>query len=121
MKSIKMIGLAMLITLFAVGYVLAEGKTVKEDSQTTCPVMGGTINKELYADYEGKRVYFCCEGCAPEFQKDPDKYIKKLENEGVVLKDVPRAELKNKANPGADSNCEKSNSCGGCGGCDCSG
>ena len=91
MKSIKMIGLAMLITLFAVGYVLAEGKTVKEDSQTTCPVMGGTINKELYADYEGKRVYFCCAGCIPEFQKDPEKYIKKLEDECMTLEKNPEA------------------------------
>ena len=117
MKSIKMIGLAMLITLFAVGYVLAEGKTVKEDSQTTCPVMGGTINKELYADYEGKRVYFCCAGCIPEFQKDPEKYIKKLEDEGVVLEDVPTAELKNNSNKGADSKSKQSGSCGDCG-CD---
>ena len=31
--------------------------------QTTCPVMGGAINKDVYADYEGKRVYFCCPGC----------------------------------------------------------
>ena len=120
MKSIKIVGVAMLITLFAVGYVLAEAKTVKEDSQTTCPVMGGTINKELYADYEGKRVYFCCAGCIPDFKKDPAKYIKKLEDEGVVIEDVPKAELKNKANPATDSECKQSNSCGGCGGCGCS-
>lgn len=28
-------------------------------AQTTCPVMGGAINREWYADYQGKRVYFC--------------------------------------------------------------
>ena len=116
MKSIKMIGLAMLITMFAVGYVLAED-TVK--SQANCPVMGGKINKEIYADYEGKRVYFCCQGCIPEFQKEPAKYVKKLEDKGMVLENVPKAELKNKSNPATASECKQSGSCGGCGDCGC--
>ena len=51
-------------------------------AQTTCPVMGGTINKELYADYKGERVYFCCMACKPQFDKDPEKYIKKLKEMG---------------------------------------
>jgi hypothetical protein len=82
--------------------------------------MGGKINKDIYVDHEGKRVYFCCKGCVPEFQKNPAKYLNKLENEGVVLEDVPRAELKNKPNPAAGSECTKSSSCVGCGGCGCS-
>ncbi|HKK32064.1 MAG TPA: YHS domain-containing protein, partial [Desulfomicrobiaceae bacterium] len=57
--------------------------------QTKCPVMGYTINKEIYADYEGKRVYFCCGSCISEFKKNPEKYIKKLEEQGVDLKKVP--------------------------------
>ena len=120
MKSIKTVSLAMLITMSAVGYVLAEGNTINQNAQTNCPVMGGTINKALYADYEGKRVYFCCEGCVPEFQKDPVQYLKKFKNTGVILKTVPTAELKNKSNPSTDSDCNKNNSCGGCGGCGCS-
>ena len=52
-------------------------------AQTTCPVMGGTIvNKELYADYKGQRVYFCCMACPDEFKKDPEKYIAKLKEMG---------------------------------------
>ena len=46
--------------------------------QTTCPVMGGTINKELHADYKGERVYFCCMACLSKFAKDPEKYINKM-------------------------------------------
>lgn len=46
--------------------------------QTTCPVMGGKINKDIYTDYQGKRVYFCCAACKPEFEKNPKKYIGKL-------------------------------------------
>lgn len=47
-------------------------------SQVSCPVQGGKINKELYADYKGERIYFCCAGCDKEFNKDPEKYLKKM-------------------------------------------
>jgi YHS domain-containing protein len=46
--------------------------------QTTCPVMGGAINKNFYAEYKGKKVYFCCPTCKGEFEKNPEKYISKL-------------------------------------------
>lgn len=46
--------------------------------QTTCPVMGGPIDPEVYTEYEGKRVYFCCEGCDRKFLEDPEQYLDKL-------------------------------------------
>jgi len=46
--------------------------------QTTCPVMGGAINKDLFVEYKGKKVYFCCAGCEEQFNKEPEKYIAKL-------------------------------------------
>ena len=61
-----------------------------DHAQTTCPVMGGKINKAIFADYQGKRVYFCCAGCPAEFQKDPAKYVKILEDQGVVLEKSPQ-------------------------------
>lgn len=62
----------------------------KKKPQTTCPVMGGKINKDIYADYEGKRVYFCCKSCVAKFKEDPEKYIKKLEKENVKIKDISK-------------------------------
>jgi YHS domain-containing protein len=59
--------------------------------QTTCPVLGGNINKQVYADYQGKRIYFCCAGCDAEFKQNPEKYLKKLEAQGVVLEPSPAA------------------------------
>jgi YHS domain-containing protein len=57
--------------------------------QTTCPVMEGEkINKSLYVDYEGKRLYVCCKGCIKEVTKDPAKWFKKAEAEGVTLDKV---------------------------------
>lgn len=46
--------------------------------QTTCPVMGAPINKALFVEYEGKKVYFCCPGCEEKFKAEPQKYIAKL-------------------------------------------
>ncbi len=57
-------------------------------AQTTCPAMGGKINKEQYVDYEGKRIYVCCKGCIAKIQKDPKKYIQKMESEGVTVAKV---------------------------------
>ncbi len=63
----------------------------KPGPQTACPVMGGKINKELFVDHAGKRIYACCEGCLPKIRKDPAKYIKQLEDAGVVLDKTPDA------------------------------
>lgn len=57
--------------------------------QTTCPVLDGKINKSLYADVDGKRIYVCCAGCIDKIKADPAKYIEKLEAEGVALDSAP--------------------------------
>ena len=57
--------------------------------QTMCPVLGGEVNKKLFVDFEGKRIYVCCKGCIGEVQKAPAKYVKKLESDGVVLDAAP--------------------------------
>jgi YHS domain-containing protein len=46
--------------------------------QTMCPVMGGTIDKNVFVEYKGKKVYFCCPGCKDKFEAEPEKYLAKL-------------------------------------------
>ncbi len=46
--------------------------------QTICPVMGNPIDKNIFVEYQGKKVYFCCQGCPAVFQADPQKYLAKL-------------------------------------------
>lgn len=47
--------------------------------QTTCPIMdGNAIDKALFVEYKGKKVYFCCPECEDKFNKEPEKYIAKL-------------------------------------------
>jgi YHS domain-containing protein len=60
--------------------------------QTTCPVMDEPINKKSFVDYQGKRVYFCCNMCPATFLKDPEKYMKKLHDQGIALEDTPQAD-----------------------------
>jgi YHS domain-containing protein len=46
--------------------------------QTICPVMEGPVNKKIFTEYQGKKVYFCCPSCKADFEKNPEKYIAKL-------------------------------------------
>jgi len=55
----------------------AQAKAVAGE-QTTCPVMGGAIDKTIFTEYKGKKVYFCCKGCVDTFKADPEKYVSKL-------------------------------------------
>jgi YHS domain-containing protein len=56
----------------------AEEAAEAVSEQTLCPVMNQQINKELFTEYNGRKVYFCCPGCEETFLKDPEKYLGKL-------------------------------------------
>jgi YHS domain-containing protein len=55
--------------------------------------MGGLVNKNIYADYQGNRVYFCCPPCLKEFKKDPEKYVKKMKEQGIALAKSPDSDI----------------------------
>ena len=47
----------------------------------TCIVSGGqlgSMGEPVSRVYKGQEVKFCCAGCIPSFESDPDKYMKKL-------------------------------------------
>ena len=67
-----MASLILVVFLFPCGGFAGE-KGLKP--QTVCPVLGGKINKDVYTDYQGQRIYFCCPACIKSFEK----YLKKLE------------------------------------------
>lgn len=101
-KTIQALILVLTLIAFAAGSLWATdaraAAEVKPAPQATtqakCPVLGGDINKQVYADYKGKRIYFCCSGCDTEFWKDPEKYMKKLEEQGVTLETAPAGAAK---------------------------
>jgi YHS domain-containing protein len=60
-----------------------------------CPVMGTMVESEAkavgFSDYNGKRYYFCCDGCKPSFDKDPAKYAVATTQEKQSQADVLEA------------------------------
>lgn len=74
--------------------VSAATNMVAVKAQTTCPVMGGAIDKSKFVDYDGKRIYVCCGGCIATIKKNPAKYVKKLEAEGITLDKAEAAQAK---------------------------
>jgi len=60
----------------------AEAKA-KPDLLTTCPVSGdklGEMGKPYVFVYKGQEVKLCCPNCKKDFDKDPAKYLKKIQN-----------------------------------------
>jgi len=50
-----------------------------EIEQTMCPIMDNNkIDKNVFVEYKGKKVYFCCADCKAKFEAEPGKYIAKL-------------------------------------------
>jgi YHS domain-containing protein len=52
----------------------------KEKIVIKCPVSGESVDSmggKLAVDFEGGKVFFCCDKCPPAFKKDPTKYIAK--------------------------------------------
>jgi hypothetical protein len=72
-----------------VGMLMVVAAAAFAGPQTTCPVMGGKINKTQYVDVEGYRIYICCKGCIEPLKAAPAKYIAKLKAEGVEVEKTP--------------------------------
>ncbi|MCL4503592.1 MAG: YHS domain-containing protein [Deltaproteobacteria bacterium] len=88
MKMAKIFCISLMVLALAAGPALAAGQP---KPQTVCPVLGGKVNKQIYVDYQGKRVYLCCQGCEAQFKKDPEKFMKKIQEQGITLEKCPEA------------------------------
>jgi uncharacterized membrane protein len=65
-----------LLALLVPGVALASSGEEEEVTNEFCPVMEGTpVSEDLYLDYRGVRVHFCCESCVTDFRNDPEKYV----------------------------------------------
>ncbi len=80
----------------------AKKEEGEKKMQQTCPVMGGKINKKLYVDHDGKRIYVCCKACIAKVKKDPETYVKKIEAKGEAIEAAPEATAKSTPEPGGE-------------------
>jgi uncharacterized membrane protein/YHS domain-containing protein len=58
--------------------------------QVYCPVTPEEeIDSEVFTEYEGKRVYFCCERCRARFLRDSQRYATRLIIAGAPVEKQP--------------------------------
>ena len=86
MKTRIVVALLVLIaTAGIIGGVLAaeadkSDAKAKEKLVIKCPVTGKSVDSmggKVAVDFEGGKVYFCCDMCPPTFKKDTAKYAAK--------------------------------------------
>lgn len=56
----------------------------KDKTCGKCPISGKPAKDSVAADYLGKKVYFCCEGCPEAFTKDVKKFAAKANHQLLV-------------------------------------
>ena len=83
-----------LLTLLALFSACSFVEETELKPQTICPVMGGKIDANVYVDYQGQRIYFCCPSCKEEFLKEPERYMKKLAEDKILLESVQDYQLR---------------------------
>lgn len=69
----------LIVAALALGMVwgarLSAEEAVKVEAK--CVVSGKAIKKDVSADFEGGKVFFCCPGCPGPFNKDTAKFAAK--------------------------------------------
>jgi membrane fusion protein, copper/silver efflux system len=66
----------------------AEGITVAR-LQTHCPIMNLPIDRALYHDHAGWRIYVCCPGCLDEVRERADEMMSEHAAKGIVFERAP--------------------------------
>lgn len=81
--QIAMAGLFMASTIVYAGddVVRQQAATTKSYPLKTCIVSGdelGSMGKEVIFNYENQQIKLCCKACIKEFNANPNKFIKLL-------------------------------------------
>ena len=96
MKQTKIVSSALLVVAFLAAPLtgFAETKDAAKDAPAkeakaepyalkTCIVsdeaLGGSMGEPYVFNYKGREIKMCCKDCRKDFDKNPAKYIKKLE------------------------------------------
>jgi YHS domain-containing protein len=83
-KTIQLIMLAALpvLSFASEGHDPSAAETIGPEQtilNNMCPVMPDMkVNPEIFTDYQGKRIHFCCDNCKATFEKNPEKYLDRL-------------------------------------------
>ena len=69
--------------VFAADAKVDTKEKVKPYTLKTCPVsdekLGGDMGDPYVFKHEGREIKLCCKSCLKDFKKEPEKYVKKIE------------------------------------------
>jgi YHS domain-containing protein len=63
-------------------------QVIHAGTQTHCPIGGGEVDKSVFEDYQGQRIYFCCPGCEGPFLADPEAHLTAISAKGQTVASV---------------------------------
>ena len=69
----------------------AVEKAAVAKAQTLCPIEGAKIDKALFVDVEGSRIYVCCKDCIDKVKADSKAAMKKIADAGETCEKCPAA------------------------------
>jgi YHS domain-containing protein len=69
--------LGIVVALMSMWAIQGWAADEKADTAGKCPVSGEAASKEHARDFDGGKVYFCCEKCPVAFEKDSKKFAAK--------------------------------------------
>lgn len=80
----KCFNLALAATILLTAALAAgQKKPAPPPKEIACPVMptmkvniASATKTKHYADYKGRRYFFCCDACPPIFKRNPEKFRK---------------------------------------------
>ncbi len=76
------IALVWLALSMVVGASEAANPAAVVPDNPMCPVMlGSAVDPEFWLDYNGKRIWFCCDNCRARFIANPDFFMPNVEDE----------------------------------------
>ena len=78
----------MMLVGLTMGCALRGDTTDSLAMQTTCPIMGGKIDKNLHVDANGERIYVCCPACLDKVKANPQEAVATLKARGETVEAI---------------------------------
>ena len=84
--QVRLNSLVLSILFFGTGATMCVGQKANLGVLPNCPIMtDNQASPEHFADYKGKRYYFCCNSCVEDFLSDPERFANQKSVQGFPL------------------------------------
>lgn len=66
----------------------AKKTVTTKGTQKVCPIRKEAIDPEVFIEYQGQKIYFCCPGCDKKFLNDSSLYFGEMKERGEVAESI---------------------------------